>query len=171
MAEADRDLHERIRLALWRMDSAANALVFAESARPPNQFKAFHATDQAYTNTFQLVKKGQILAPSPLMSSVPDYAKLYFQIDGEGNLSSPQVPQGNSRDLAEQNYMSREAVEEAEALLEANAKVEHRQHVEQQVEQTCMQPVACDHAPPLVLDEDGVVVLGTQLVHDLVGRS
>ncbi len=122
LAEADRDLHERIRLALWRMDSAANALVFAESARAPHQFKAFHATDQAYTNTYQLVKKGQILAPSPLLSSVPEYASLYFQVDGEGTFTSPQVPLGNSRDLAEQNYMSSEAIEAAAALLGATSE-------------------------------------------------
>ena len=117
-AEVNGDLQERIRLALWRMDSVAGALVFSESARPPDQFKDFHASDQLYTNTYQIVQKGQIIVPSPLLSTIPKHSKLYFQIDPEGNFTSPQVPSGNSRDLAEQNYMASEDIESARLLLE-----------------------------------------------------
>ena len=42
-AESDRDLQENIRIALWRMESTAGTIVFAESARPAHQFKDFHA--------------------------------------------------------------------------------------------------------------------------------
>jgi hypothetical protein len=100
-AEADREIQERVRLALWRMDSAAGALVFAESARPPNQFKDFHEADQLYTNSFQLVQKGQVIVPSPLLNEIPAHVNLYCNIDAEGMVTSPQVPFGNNRDLAE----------------------------------------------------------------------
>ena len=112
------ELQERIRLALWRMDSAAGALVVAESGRAPNQFKDFHAADQAYTNTYQLVQKGQVLFPSPLLNTIPVHAKLYCQTDPWGTVTSPQVPSGNNRDLAEQNYITKREIESASALLE-----------------------------------------------------
>ncbi len=113
----ERAVEARLRLALWRLDSAAGGLLLLENARPPAHFKAFHAADQLYTNAFQLVQKGQVMAPSPMLNEVPPHAKLYFQIDDEGIFSSPQVPEGNHRDLAEQNYTTREAIEAAQIWL------------------------------------------------------
>ena len=122
-SEADRGLQERVRLALWRMDAAAGALVFAESARSPDQFKDFYAADQVYTSTFQLVQKGQVIVPSPLLNSIPPHAKLYCNIDADGTVTSQQVPYGNNRDLAEQNYLSQEDINSASSLLEQARKI------------------------------------------------
>ncbi|MCB1097266.1 MAG: HAMP domain-containing histidine kinase [Verrucomicrobiae bacterium] len=117
-ADEERELQERVRLALWRMDSTAGALVIAENARPANHFRDFHPADQAYTNTYQILQKGSVILPSPLLSDIPDHTKLYCQLNTEGTLTSPQVPSGNSRDLAEQNYVTQEEINDAAALLE-----------------------------------------------------
>lgn len=117
-AEIDRDLEERMRLALWRMDSAAGAMVFSESARPPEQFKAFHAAEQVYTDTFQIIQKGRVILPSPLLNAIPKHSKLYCQTGPDGTLTSPQIPVGNNRDLAEQNYLTNDDINSAAALLE-----------------------------------------------------
>ena len=116
-AEVNRELQERTRLALWRMDSAAGALVFAESARLPFHFKDFAELDQVYTSDLQIVRRGLLRSPSPLLNTIPAHAKLYFQMDAEGRCSSPQVPQGNYRDLAEQSYVPKETIDSAAALL------------------------------------------------------
>lgn len=117
-AEQERELQERVRLALWRMDSAAGALVIAENSRPANHFRDFHAADQAYTNTYQILQKGDVILPSPLLNDIPDHSRLYCQLDKDGNLTSPQVPSGNSRDLAEQNYVSKKDIDAAAEQLE-----------------------------------------------------
>lgn len=117
-AGQERELQERVRLALWRMDSAAGALVIAENSRPANHFKDFHAAGQAYTNTYQILPKGSVILPSPLLNSVPRHALLYCQLEPDGMLTSPQVPSGNNRDLAEQNYVSRDEIESAAGRLE-----------------------------------------------------
>ncbi|MEM7383548.1 MAG: HAMP domain-containing sensor histidine kinase [Verrucomicrobiota bacterium] len=115
---AESELQERIRLALWRMDSAAGAIVFAESARSPDQFRDFHPADQLYTSGFQPVPKGQVIVPSPLLSSCASYVNLYCQIESNGDVTSPQVPAGNKRDLAEQNYLSQADIIRSMALLD-----------------------------------------------------
>ncbi|MGK0189569.1 MAG: signal transduction histidine kinase [Verrucomicrobiales bacterium] len=117
-AEQDRELQERVRLALWRMDSAAGALVVAENARPANHFRDFHPVDQAYTSTYQILQKGDVILPSPLLNEIPNHAQLYCELGANGKLTSPQVPSGNNRDLAEQNYVSKQDIDASAKLLE-----------------------------------------------------
>ncbi len=116
-AVAERDLQENVRLALWRMESTAGSIVFAENARPAQQFKDFHAAGQLYTSAFQTVQKGQVIVPSPLLNEIPEHARLYGQINSMGEVTSPQVPLGNNRDLAEQNYLSNAEIDSASSLL------------------------------------------------------
>ena len=40
-AERDAQVQERIRLALWRMDSLASTLLIRENSRPPGDYQAF----------------------------------------------------------------------------------------------------------------------------------
>lgn len=122
-AEQDRELQERVRLALWRMDSAAGAIVIAENARPANHFRDFHSADQAYTANYQILQKGAVILPSPLLNNAPDHTQLYCQLGSDGKLTSPQVPIGNNRDLAEQNYVSRDEIESAAGLLNQAQKI------------------------------------------------
>ena len=115
--EQERELQERVRLALWRMDSVAGAMVTAENARPASHFRDFHSADQAYTNSFQILKKGAVLIPSPLLNGAPVHTQLHCMLGPDGVLTSPQVPFGNNRDLAEQNYISSQEIETSNTLL------------------------------------------------------
>ncbi|MBI5383447.1 MAG: HAMP domain-containing histidine kinase [Verrucomicrobia bacterium] len=117
-AEQQAELEERVRLALWRMDSLLAPLITEESARPSTAYEAFHATDRAFTKGYTQVKQGDVLVPSPLLDSVSSNILLHFQLASDGRLSSPQVPAGNERELAEKNYTPRGRIEEATARLE-----------------------------------------------------
>lgn len=68
---------ETTRLALWRMDSVLATLWAEENSRPPQEY-------------FYIMERGSELK-SPLFQQSPDYARLYFQIDTEGKISSPQI--------------------------------------------------------------------------------
>ena len=106
----ERDVHEAravaarqdaLRLALWRMDSWLAPLVAREGARPYFEYLPYYPPERAYTRMLQPLGLGEVLTPSPLLSSLPEYIRLHFQVDPYGVWSSPQVPTGNERDLAE----------------------------------------------------------------------
>jgi len=102
---------EDIRLALWRMDSLLVPIIGRESARPHYVYQAFYPAETAYTHLLARLDTGDVLIPSPLLGALPDEVLLHFQIDPSGAFSSPQVPTGNLRDLAEARY-----VEDAERM-------------------------------------------------------
>ncbi|RBP45988.1 phospho-acceptor domain-containing protein [Roseimicrobium gellanilyticum] len=109
---------ERVRLALWRLDFQASTLVIRENARPPEAFRAFHAPEGFFNRDNTEVKKGEVLAPSPLLGVPPDLVMLHFQLDGQGKASSPQAPSGNARTLALQNYLEPGDIQNAETRLQ-----------------------------------------------------
>ncbi len=113
--EADRG--ERVRLALWRMDSLLAPLFAREVARPYFQYTAFYPAQRAYNRMFAQIQAGEVLVPSPLLTFRSPFVKLHFQIDPDGALTSPQAPSGNMRDLAEASFVSHGDVERAAALL------------------------------------------------------
>lgn len=104
---------ERTRLALWRMESALTPLVTRESARPYFTYTAFHPVNRAYTRMFAEIRPDEILVPSPLLTYRSPNILLHFQFGPSGKLTSPQVPTGNQRDLAETGYASHEQIEAA----------------------------------------------------------
>ena len=114
--EAARD--ENVKLALWRIDSALAPLLAQENYRPYFTYQAFYPAERAYTRLFQPVDPGDVLVPSPLLSQVSPYIVLHFQFDPRGEVSSPQVPGGNMRDLAEMAYTSHEDIVAAATRLE-----------------------------------------------------
>lgn len=70
-------LVEQSRLALWRMDSLLASMIAGENNRSPGEYFQGNALE----------------ASSKKENSMPDlsgFAKLYFQIDPQGNVSSPQ---------------------------------------------------------------------------------
>lgn len=75
--EADAVVQERTRLALWRMESVAASLVLEESARAPEQYTPPPAGSAA---VFPADPSGRI--------------QLHFEMDPDGRLHSPQVPEG-----------------------------------------------------------------------------
>src|SRR6476661_4342388 len=95
------DIEERVRLALWRMDSALATFVVEESARPYSAYDSFHAAERAYTKGYASIKQGDVLVPSPLLTYLPTNVLLHFQFGEDGKLSSPQVPLDSQRRLAQ----------------------------------------------------------------------
>ncbi len=114
---------ETVRLALWRADSAVAPLIAAESARPYFEYGAFYPAERAYTKMFAELGRGEILVPSPLLTRVPEDVLLHFQLGPGGELTSPQAPTGNMRDLAESRYTSYEKVDQATRRLGALKRV------------------------------------------------
>ncbi|MDX1680531.1 MAG: HAMP domain-containing sensor histidine kinase [Akkermansiaceae bacterium] len=100
-AAAQAKLEERVRLALSRMDTAASAMLVIENQRPPEHYQAFYRPQAIYTNALQSVDGSLVTQPSPLLSDPPEFVKLHFEAWAFRDLSSPQVPTGNHRDLAE----------------------------------------------------------------------
>ena len=101
---------ETVRLAMWRMESAVMPLVGRESARSFWDYQAFHPARRAYTRLFSRIQEGDVLVPSPLLRGAPPNVLLHFQYEPDGALTSPQVPAGNMRDLAEAWYTSAEKI-------------------------------------------------------------
>ena len=99
-AAREADQQERVRLALWRLDFQASALMIRENARPPYDFRPFHSPEGLINKAYDNVAKGEVLVPSPLLAEVPEHVLLYFQMDTRGQVLSPQVPQNNERTLA-----------------------------------------------------------------------
>ena len=104
-AAREADQQERVRLALWRLDFQASALMIRENARPPYDFRPFHSPEGLVNKAYDNVAKGEVLVPSPLLSEVPEHVLLYFQMDTRGQVLSPQVPQNDERTLALQRVV------------------------------------------------------------------
>jgi signal transduction histidine kinase len=85
---------ERIRLALWRMDSALAPLVAQESSRPYFHFRALYPASASYAHMYDRPAPGAAMTPSPLLVAETPQVKLHFQIDPGGRFSSPQVLEG-----------------------------------------------------------------------------
>ncbi|MBX3178681.1 MAG: HAMP domain-containing histidine kinase [Candidatus Hydrogenedentes bacterium] len=106
-------LEEKVRLALWRMDSALGPFIAAESMRPYNLYSAFYPTAEAVDIASNAVIHDPVLLPSPLLTFSSPYIRLHFQIDAAGQLSSPQLPDEEQRPLAQEAYLAPGALVEA----------------------------------------------------------
>jgi two-component sensor histidine kinase len=120
------ETEERVRLALWRMDSSLAPLLTQEVARPDYVYRAFYSTELAYSKLFQNIEKGEVFVPSPLLVFQSPYVRLHFQIGADGRFTSPQAPAGNERDLAEgSGHTTTESIDEAgRRLAELSALVD-----------------------------------------------
>jgi len=112
--QAARD--ENVQLALWRMDSALAPLLAEESARPYFTYNAFYPAERAYTQMHQVVNQGDVLVASPLLTFASPRILLHFQFGPDG-LTSPQVPEGAQRELAETRLLPPEQRRIAEQRL------------------------------------------------------
>lgn len=110
-------VEERVRLALWRMESALTPLITRESARPYFAYAAFYPLERAYTRMFAEIRPDEVLVPSPLLTYRSAEVLLHFQFDPAGKLTSPQAPSGNQRDLAETGYSTHEQITAAAGRL------------------------------------------------------
>ncbi len=75
---------ERVRLALWRMDTALSQVLAVEAARPPWQYEG--------SFPFRYTASIPEMAPSPLLETDFPPFRLHFQRSPKGVLTSPQVP-------------------------------------------------------------------------------
>ncbi len=116
-AAREADQQERVRLALWRLDFQASALIIRENARPPYDFRPFHSPEGLINKAYDNVAKGEVLVPSPLLSEVPEHVLLYFQMDTRGQVLSPQVPQNNERTLALAQFINADDLTRSEQRL------------------------------------------------------
>jgi signal transduction histidine kinase len=99
-------LDENLQLALWRMDSALAALIAEEGMRPYFTYTSFYPAERAYTHMFEVLRKGDVLVASPLLTFGSPRVRLHFQFGPDGRLNSPQVPEGNMRELAESRLLT-----------------------------------------------------------------
>lgn len=110
-------LEENVRLVLWRKDSALAPLIAQEGARPYFSYRSFCPAERAYTRMFGQIRRGEVLVPSPLLTYESPFVRLHFQFGPDGEVTSPQAPTGNMRDLAETGYTTHEKILAAESRL------------------------------------------------------
>ncbi len=124
-AEARRQaaIDENVQLALWRMDSAAAPLIARENARPYFAYSPLYPAERAYTRMFAEIDRGEVLIPSPLLTQGWPYILVHFQFAPGGELTSPQVPTGNTRDLAEGHYVKPDRIVAARRRLDELASI------------------------------------------------
>ncbi|MCW0219727.1 MAG: hypothetical protein OJI67_15490, partial [Prosthecobacter sp.] len=128
----DAGVQEKVRLALWRMDSLASALLIRENSRPAYHYQAFYAPDDLFASNTQNIPKGQALMPSPLFGSLPDLVQLNFEmLPGQSALCSPQAPMGELRELATSWYtlspqtsLAAQKLSKLDALLKKHPEVQ-----------------------------------------------
>lgn len=83
---------DKLRLALWRLDSRLAPALAREESRPYPQYVAVHSPFPALTSDGIACAPGQVRLPSPLLTAeLPDWMKLHFQIDQQSGWTSPQV--------------------------------------------------------------------------------
>lgn len=122
-ATATAQLEENIRLALWRMDYTLAPVLSQEIARPYFEYSPVFPAERAYTRMYTELKSGDVLVPSPLLKSSSPYILLHFQIQPDGKVTSPQVPVGNVRKIAESRYTTAADIQQAETRLAEVSKL------------------------------------------------
>src|SRR5687768_12492318 len=115
--EAQAQHQQWMRLALWRMDAWLGPQLREEANRPYFEYLPFYPQERAYTRILNEIEPGEVYSPSPLLTYKSDIFALHFQLSDTGELTSPQAPMGNWRDLAEATYVDSEALARGEALL------------------------------------------------------
>ncbi len=105
-------LEEKVRLALWRMDSAVSPIVAQENARPYFHYSSFYPAERAYGQMFAAPAPGEVLIPSPLLTGRIQHVLVHFQADPHGRFSSPEVPEGEMKRLAQRSGVDDAALAE-----------------------------------------------------------
>jgi len=112
-AQQQAEQEERVRLALWRMDSSLAPLIIEESARPASAYNSFGPAERAYTKGLTAIQQGDVLVPSSLLTFSSSNILLHFQFRPGGPVTSPQVPSIGQRSLAKADYLNAEQLSTA----------------------------------------------------------
>ncbi len=142
-------LHERLRLALWRMDSWLSPQLARESMRPPSEYRAFPAATTAWTRGLTKIGADEVVVQSPLLTVDAPLFPLHFEIGPDG-VTSPQVPLGNERDLCEGTGIEAARLDRAAERLRAFASTLQREVLEQKlgVIETALPLLGCNAIEP-----------------------
>ncbi len=108
---------QKLRLALWRMDSWLSPRLAREAMRPAGDYRALAPTQAAWTKGLSKIGPDEVLVPSPLLTFRSALFPVHFELAADGSLSSPQVPTGNARDVAEAEGVDGAVFEAAAARL------------------------------------------------------
>src|SRR5690606_24028565 len=106
-----------IQLALWQMENELTPLVTDEATRPYFHYLSFYPAEGAYSSMFNDPQAGDALLPSPLLIGQAAAVIVHFQFEPDGTLTSPQVPRGDFRRLAEDKLVPAAELEAAEQRL------------------------------------------------------
>jgi signal transduction histidine kinase len=126
-AQRDAQVEDVVRLALWRMDTAAMAMVIEESSRPYQDYWAFNDGNRPVS---QFEQQGQQVAASPLLEDGDGLVNVYFNgwvtpDSGKQTLSSPQVPSDQLQEWALSNYnVAATLPEKSKQLSTLNSKLQ-----------------------------------------------
>ena len=116
-AQARREaaLEQDVQLALYRMEFVATPLVAQQSARPYSVYNTFLPGNGPYGPDAEPSTAPP--ATSPLLEEDSPDVLVHFQLEPDGRLTSPRVPEPAERALVVPSRISRAAVEEAERQL------------------------------------------------------
>lgn len=117
-AEAQAARQGTLRIALWQLDSWLTPILVREAARPWFHYRPYVPHKRSYNRLLQAIEPGEVLSPSPLLSFRSRLLPLHFQIDADGEWSSPQVPSGNLLDLTQATVEDPEGIERLRGRLE-----------------------------------------------------
>ena len=109
-------VHERLRLALWRMDSWLAPVLAREGLRPAADYRPFPNAGTAWTKGYTRLGADEVKVQSPLLGAESPLFPLHFELSASG-ITSPQVPVGNERDVAEANGIAPAVLDRAAAQL------------------------------------------------------
>ncbi len=116
-ARREAAVQERLRLALWRMDSWLAPQLAYESMRPTSDYAPFPSATAAWTKGFRRIAPDEVVVQSPLLGAQSPLFRLHFEFNDSG-LCSPQAPLGNERDFAEANQIAPALLDDATARLD-----------------------------------------------------
>ncbi|MHC5024111.1 MAG: sensor histidine kinase [Planctomycetota bacterium] len=91
-ARAEAGRQDRLRLALWRMDSWLAPRLLREASRPYREYQPFPADSSGETTGGKASGAAATMRPSPLLTLRSDLFPLYFERTPDGSISSPQAP-------------------------------------------------------------------------------
>ena len=148
-AQGQAELEEKVRLALWRMDSAVAPLILEESSRPYFTYSAFFPAERAYEKTFGPTASKELMLASPLLTQTSSNVLLHFQYGPDGGVSSPQVPAPERRLLAAA-HASPDQIERCTTRLNELQKLINPKALEMACVATLPEPVLLNTLTPQV---------------------
>ncbi len=128
-------LEEKVRLALWRMDTQLTKLLADESMRPTYNYTAALSIAPAgdAPGRKSTTPQRDFLLISPLLNTNIAEVRFHFQIDAAGNVTSPSVPTALQCDFLCPTHVTEEQIHSSEVQLSALKKILHQQNLPQQL--------------------------------------